>query len=188
MTGTLLFFCFSFPWLDDERIRNQFPEIFHFHIHEVVFFAQALHNLVAAVVTRRDEKLRSGVLDLFRLDPTIKDSFLGIGRSPRSATRSTTKVVGAVRVHFDIILTALLSHPARLFIIAVSESPFALPAVVAGIVIGGQLLVNGLVDLYASLFDVLFQKIVNADELDVLMGIPFLQTKPGRIICVPSFG
>ena len=47
---------------------------------------------------------------------------------------------------------------------------------------------DGLVDLYASFLDIFLQKIMNADELDVLVGIPFLQTKPGRIICVPSFG
>jgi hypothetical protein len=54
--------------------------------------------------------------------------------------------------------------------------------------IGGELMVNGLVDRDAAFVKILLQEIVNADELDTFVGIPFLQTKPGRIVGVPSLG
>jgi hypothetical protein len=69
-----------------------------------------------------------------------------------------------------------------------AECPLTLPGVVAGIVIGGELMVNGFVNLDAAFVEILLQKVVNADELDTLIGKPFLQTKPGRIVGVPSFG
>jgi hypothetical protein len=50
------------------------------------------------------------------------------------------------------------------------------------------MVVHGLIDLDTSLFDVFLQKIVNAEELNAFIRIPFLQTKPGRIVGVPSFG
>jgi hypothetical protein len=55
-------------------------------------------------------------------------------------------------------------------------------------VIRGELVVNGLVDLDAAFVEILLQEIMNAEELDTFVGIPFLQTKPGRIVGVPSFG
>jgi len=44
------------------------------------------------------------------------------------------------------------------------------------------------IQLDTALFDVLFEQIVNAEKLDTFVCIPFLQTKPGRIVSVPSFG
>jgi hypothetical protein len=54
--------------------------------------------------------------------------------------------------------------------------------------IRGQVMVDGLVELDASLFNVHFEEFMDVKELDVFMSIPFLQTKPGRIVGVPSFG
>jgi hypothetical protein len=68
------------------------------------------------------------------------------------------------------------------------ECALTLPSVVAGVVIGGELMVDGLVQLDAAFLDILFQKVMNADKLDTFIGKPFLQTKPGRIVGVPSFG
>jgi hypothetical protein len=47
---------------------------------------------------------------------------------------------------------------------------------------------HGLVELDASLFDIHFQKLVYVEELNTFVSIPLLQTKPGRIVGVPSFG
>jgi hypothetical protein len=55
-------------------------------------------------------------------------------------------------------------------------------------VIGGQVVVDRLIDLDPPFFDILFQKIVDTEELDVFIRIPFLQTKPGRIVSMPSLG
>jgi len=44
------------------------------------------------------------------------------------------------------------------------------------------------VEFDTPFFDVLFQEIVDAEKLDAFVRIPFLQTKPGRIVSVPSFG
>ena len=49
-------------------------------------------------------------------------------------------------------------------------------------------MVDRLIDLDAPFLDVLFEQIVNAQELDALIGKPILQTKPGRIVGVASFG
>jgi hypothetical protein len=47
--------------------------------------------------------------------------------------------------------------------------------------------VDGFIDLDASFFNILLQQIMNAKELH-FVGKPFLQTKPGRIVCVASLG
>jgi hypothetical protein len=54
--------------------------------------------------------------------------------------------------------------------------------------IGGELVMNGIVDFDAAFVEILLQEIMNAEELDTFIGIPFLQTKPGRIVGVASFG
>ncbi len=132
--------------------------------------------------------LAPGVLDLFRFGAAIEDALLDIRRRPGAAARTAAEIVGPVGVHVNEILTALLCHPAGFFVIAMAEHPFALAAVVAGIMVGRELVVDRLVDLDPAFFDVLFQEIVNAEELDAFVRIPFLQTKPGRIVGVPSFG
>jgi hypothetical protein len=54
--------------------------------------------------------------------------------------------------------------------------------------VGGQVVMDRLVELDAPFLDILFEQIKNTEELNVFVGIPFLQTKPGRIVSVPSFG
>jgi hypothetical protein len=53
---------------------------------------------------------------------------------------------------------------------------------------GGQFVMDRLVELDASFFDVVLENVVNAEELYIFVGIPFLQTKPGRIVGVASLG
>lgn len=50
------------------------------------------------------------------------------------------------------------------------------------------MVVYGLIDLDTAFFEVLLQQVMNAEELDAFIRIPLLQTKPGRIVGVPSFG
>lgn len=69
-----------------------------------------------------------------------------------------------------------------------AKSFFALAGIIARIVIGSQFMVDRFVQLDTAFFDVLLEKIVNADKLNAFICIPFLQTKPGRIVSVPSFG
>jgi hypothetical protein len=69
-----------------------------------------------------------------------------------------------------------------------AEHPLTLPAIVARIVKGGQMMMDGFIELNTSFFDVLLEKIMNAEELYAFVSIPLLQTKPGRIVSVPSFG
>jgi hypothetical protein len=91
-------------------------------------------------------------------------------------------------VHFHVVFAALLRDPARLFKVAVAEGVLAFSAVVAGIMNGGEFLVNGFVQFDSSRLDVFFQEIVDRDDLVFLenFGKPVLQTKPGRIIGVAS--
>jgi hypothetical protein len=70
----------------------------------------------------------------------------------------------------------------------VAEHALALASVIAWIVVGSQVVVDRLVELDAPFFDILLQQIENAEELNVFVGIPFLQTKPGRVVSVPSLG
>jgi hypothetical protein len=70
----------------------------------------------------------------------------------------------------------------------VTEHPFALAAIVAGIMVGGEFVMDRLIDLDPTFFDVFLEQVVNADELNALIGEPILQTKPGRIVGVASFG
>ena len=42
--------------------------------------------------------------------------------------------------------------------------------------------------LDASFFNILLEQVVDADKLNAFIRIPFLQTKPGRLVSVPSFG
>jgi len=68
----------------------------------------------------------------------------------------------------------------------VAEGALALPRVVARVVVGGELGMAGLIQLDAPGLDVFLEKVVNAQELDALILEPLLQTKPGRIVGVPS--
>jgi len=70
----------------------------------------------------------------------------------------------------------------------VAEHPLTLAAVVARVVKGGQVMVNGFVNFDPAFFQVFLKQIMNADKLDTFIGKPILQTKPGRIIGVASFG
>ncbi len=47
---------------------------------------------------------------------------------------------------------------------------------------------DGLVQLDSAFFDIGCEELINAYELNVFIGKPFLQTKPGRIVGVASFG
>jgi len=49
-------------------------------------------------------------------------------------------------------------------------------------------MMDRLIDLDPTFFDVFLEQVVNADELNALIGKPILQTKPGRIVGVASFG
>jgi hypothetical protein len=88
------------------------------------------------------------------------------------------------------MLAALLGDPPRFFKIAVAESLLAFPAVIAGIMDGREFLVDGFIQFDSSRLDVFFQEIVDGNDLVFLedFGIPSLQTKPGRIIGMPSLG
>jgi hypothetical protein len=69
-----------------------------------------------------------------------------------------------------------------------AKGTLALAGVVARVVISGQVMVNALVKLDTTFFDVFLEQVVNAEKLDALIGKPILQTKPGRIVGVASFG
>jgi len=86
------------------------------------------------------------------------------------------------------MLAALLGDPSRFFKIAVAETLLAFPAVIARIMDGREFFVDGFVDLDSCCFKVFFQDIVDRDDFVFLedFGIPSLQTKPGRIVGVPS--
>jgi len=86
------------------------------------------------------------------------------------------------------MLAALLGDPSRFFKIPVAESLLAFPAVIAGIMDGREFFMDGFVDLDSSRLNVFFQEIVDGNDFVFLedFGIPSLQTKPGRIVGVPS--
>jgi hypothetical protein len=172
----------------NEGVGYKLPEVFNLYVHEVVFLAETLHDLVAAVVARSDEELGARVLDLLGFYTSVEDSFLNVRGSPSAAAGAAAEVIRAVGIHFDVIFTALLGHPSGFLVVAVSEHLLTLPAVVARIVVGGQVMVDGTIDLDASLFNIHLQQIVNADKLNAFVGIPFFETKPGRIVGVPSLG
>ena len=93
-------------------------------------------------------------------------------------------------MHLHKVFTALLCNPSGFLKIAVAEGLGALAAVITRVMYGGKLFVYGFIYLYPARFNVLFQKIVYRDNLVLIesFGEPCLQTKPGRIIGVPSFG
>jgi hypothetical protein len=66
------------------------------------------------------------------------------------------------------MLATLLDNPTRFFKVAVTESLLALPSVIAGIVNRCQLLMDRLVEFDPACFDVLFQKIMDRDDLVLL--------------------
>jgi hypothetical protein len=86
------------------------------------------------------------------------------------------------------VLAALLSDPTGLFKIAMAESLLALPAVIAGIVDGRELFMDGFVNLDSSRLNIFFQEIVDRHNFVFLENFwkPVLQTKPGRIVGMPS--
>jgi hypothetical protein len=184
-----LLFLFRFlTRFDNEGVGYKLPEVFNLYVHEVVFLAETLHDLVTAVVARSDKELGARVLDLLGFNTAVEDSLLNVRSSPCAAAGAAAEIVGPVGIHFDIILTALLGDPPGFLVVAVTEHPLTLTAVVARIVEGGQMVMDGLIDLDASFFDIHLQQIVNADKLNAFVCIPFFETKPGRIVGVPSLG
>ena len=173
-------------FVEHQGLRHQFPQILHFEVHHAILLAEALHDLVAAVVTGGDKEFGPRVLNLPHLDPAVMNTLLGVGHGPGAATGPAAEVVGSIRVHLHEVLHALLSDPARLLVVAVAEGALALPRVVARVVVGGELGMAGLIQLDAPGLDVFLEKVVNAQELDALILEPLLQTKPGRIVGVPS--
>ena len=93
-------------------------------------------------------------------------------------------------MHFHIILTTLLSYPAGLFEKSLAESLHALSAVIAGIVNGRELFMDGCVKFDPPGFNVFLQEFMNGNNSDLVenFGKPRLQTKPSRIISVASLG
>ncbi len=88
------------------------------------------------------------------------------------------------------MLAALLGDPSRLFKVAVAEGLLAFPAVVARVVDGREFFMDGFVKLDSSRLNVFLEEIVDGNDFVFLenFGIPILQTKPGRIVGVPSLG
>jgi hypothetical protein len=177
------------PGFHDERISHELPQVLGLNV-QAEFFGQAFHDLVTAVVTGRNDQFRSRVPDLLGLHPPIVDSLVRIRHGPRAAACAAAIVVHPVRIHVDNVLAALLGDPPRLFKVAVAESLLALPAVIAGIMHGREFLVNGFIQFDSSRLNVFFEEIVNGDDFVFLenFGVPILQTKPGRIVGVPSLG
>ena len=88
------------------------------------------------------------------------------------------------------MLAALLGDPPGFFEIAVAEGLLAFPAVIAWVMHGREFFVDGFVEFDSSRLDVFFQEIVDRYDLVFLenFGKPVLQTKPGRVVGVPSLG
>jgi hypothetical protein len=139
-------------------------------------------------MARSDKEFSPCVLDLLRLDPPVQDSFLDIRSSPCTTACSAAEVVGPGGPHFDKVLTALLGHPSGLIIIPLAKHTLAFASVVARIMVGGQFVMLRLVELNSTLFNIHLEEFVNVDELYIFVGIPFFETKPGRIVGVSSLG
>jgi hypothetical protein len=71
-------------------------------------------------------------------------------------------------MHVHEMLAALLHNPARFFKVAVTEGLLALPSVIAGIVNRCQLLMDRLIEFDPACFDVLFQEIMDRNDLALL--------------------
>ena len=97
-----LFFLVIYSF-DYQGVGHQFPEILHLNVHHVVFFAEALHDLIVAIMTGGDEKFGTGVFDLFGLYPTIVDTLLRVRHSPGTATSTAAVVIGTCGDHFHIV-------------------------------------------------------------------------------------
>jgi len=89
---------------------------------------------------------------LLCLGPAVENSLFDVRRSPCTTTRAAAKIVGAIGIHVDKILTALLCNPSWFFVIPVTECPFTLAGIVARIVIGSQFVMNRFIYFDASLF------------------------------------
>jgi len=133
-----------------------------------------------------DEQLGPGVLYLLCLYAAVEDSLLHVGSCPGTATGAAAEVICPVGIHVHEIFAALLRNPPGFLVISLAKSAFTFPAVITRIVVGGEVVMDRFIDLDSSLLDILFEQIVDADELDVFICIPFFETKPGRIVGVPS--
>lgn len=133
-----------------------------------------------------DEQLGPGVLYLLCLHAAVEDSLLHIGSRPRAAAGAAAEVVRPVGIHVYEIFAALLRNPPGFLVITLAESAFTFPAVITRVVEGSKVLMDRFINLDSPLLDILFEQIVDADELDVFIRIPFFETKPGRIVGVPS--
>jgi len=143
-----------------------------------------------AAVTRDHQHAGAGGLDLFHFAPAVKNAFVVVPVGQGPAPTPATELVHALWIEIHPMGQALIHDPARFFEKTVAESFLRAPAVVAGVMVSGQIRNTGAVQADATLSDIADQQIENGDGFKLLerFGVPFLQTKPGRQIGVPSFG
>ena len=136
------------------------------------------------------DKFGPGVSNLPLLDSSIENTFFLERRCPGAAACPATITALAIRIHFDEILTALLENPAWFLEIPPTESLERFSSVIAGIVIGGELLVNRFIDLDTPLAYIVIQDVENRYNLEFfqVLLVPVFQPEPGGIVGVASLG
>lgn len=139
-------------------------------------------------MTGCNKQFGAGVFYLLGFNAAVEDSFLVIRGRPRAAARAATEIVDPVRIHFYKVFAALLSDPPGFLIICLAENTFAFPAVIARVVVSGKVGVHRFIYFDAPLNNIFLQKIVNREKLYAFIREPFLETKPGRKVCMPSLG
>ncbi len=141
-------------------------------------------------MTGGNNQLSARFCNLSGLDPTIEDPFVAVGHRPGTATSATAIGAISVRVEFAQIVTTGSCYRPTFFKIRLTEGFQGFAAIVAWIVIRDSHLMDRLIQLDFSLFNIFEQQIKDGDDLELFecFGIPFVQPGPGCKVGVASLG
>ncbi len=129
-------------------------------------------------------------LDLINLFPGIKDTLIIIPGSHGSTAPATANLIHFIGIKIDPVLYALIQNPARFIKKAMAETFLGPSSIIAWIMVSGKFRKLGSVQSDTTLFNICYEQIKNRYKSKFIknFGIIFLKTRPGRKVCVASFG
>ncbi len=173
----------------DQGIGNKLPDVLHFDA-KIIFLIERLHDLVTAVMTRRDHQLGTGLGNLPGLDAAVKHPLIRIRQRPGSAACTTAVGTVTVRIQFPHIVAAGLGDLPSFLKICLTKGLQGFSAIITWVMIRYRHGVNRFIELYFPFFDIFEQQIEYGYYFEFLecFRIPSVQPGPGCKIGMASLG
>jgi len=173
----------------NQTIGHQFPQVLHLKIFKIVFAFYVIKLPVATVAGNHNHFCPCGpyLVDFFS---GIKDTLIIIPGSHGSTASATADLIHFIGIKIDPVFKALIHNPARFIKKAMAETFLGSSSIIAWIMVGDKFRKLGSVQSDTTLFNICYEQIKNRYKSKFIknFGIIFLKTRPGRKVCVASFG